>query len=901
MGGVKGLKLARDFMKTHKGRATVWNLNRIEGVDLKSTPYSIRVLIENIVRNYDGRIVTDEDVEAIIKWRDNIGREIPYMPSRVILQDFTGIPALVDLAAMRDAMKRMGGDPKIVNPQVPVHLVIDHSIQVDYYGTSYALDCNTDLEIERNMERYRFLKWAENAFKNLRIVPPGSGIIHQVNLEYLAKVVHLERVDGELVGYPDTVIGTDSHTTMISSIGVLGWGVGGIEAEAVMLGQPYYISIPEVVGIRLEGEPKEGVTATDIVLTITETLRKKNLVDKIVEFTGPAIDRLSAPDRATISNMAPEYGARTAYFPIDREVLRYLELSGRDREHIKFVERYSRKVGLFRDEKSQTPEYVDVITIDLEEVEPSISGPLNPEDRIPLKDVKKRFYQILEEYLEDSKKRGLAVSSSGAFLDVDGMKFELRHGSVVLAAITSCVNTSNPSLLIGAALLAKKAVERGLTTKPWVKTSFAPGSRVVVEYLRSSGLMQYLEALRFHVVGFGCTTCIGNSGPLAENISEAIRAHQLYVVSVLSGNRNFAGRIHPLTRGSFLASPPLVVAYALAGRIDIDFETEPIGRDPNNAPVYLRDIWPSESEIKEIEEKFVKSSDFKKTYRRIFEGGKRWKEIPVSQGDLYHWDENSTYIKRPPFFDDVTKDPPPPKDIKNARILVLLGDRVTTDHISPAGPIPEDSLAGRYLIERGVGKEDLNTFGARRGNHEVMVRGTFDNIRLRNLLTPEREGGWTIHQPDGNVMRIYEAAQLYSSEGVPLIVVAGKQYGAGSSRDWAAKGPYLLGVRAVLAESFESIHRSNLVGMGILPLQFEHGQNWKTLGLTGREVFDIEGIEEGIYPRKKLRVRARRDDGSEIVFNVTARLDTNIEVEYYKHGGILMYVLRKLYGRAKRK
>ncbi|MCS7125993.1 MAG: aconitate hydratase AcnA [Aigarchaeota archaeon] len=892
----------RDVLRTYKGRATIWNLNKISGVSIESIPYSIRILIENLLRNYDGKIVTEEDVKAILDWRNNIGREIPYLPSRVILQDFTGVPALVDLAAMRDAMKKLGGDPKIVNPLVPVHLIIDHSVQVDYYGTSYALYQNINLEMERNIERYSFLKWAEKAFKNLKVASPGFGIIHQVNLEYLAKVVHLERIREGLVAFPDTVIGTDSHTTMVSSIGVLGWGVGGIEAEAVMLGQPYYISIPEVVGVRLEGEPKEGVNATDIVLTITEILRKKNLVDKIVEFIGPGVEKLSAPDRATISNMSPEYGPRTAYFPIDREVLRYLEITARSREHIRFVERYSKKIGIFRDESSPTPDYVELITIDLGEVEPTIAGPLNPEDRIPLSNVKERFIQILNEYLEDARKRGLSIETSPkALVEFDGVKTELTHGNIVIAAITSCVNTSNPSLMIGAALLAKKAVERGLSTKPWVKTSFAPGSPVVVEYLKKAGLLQYLEALRFHVVGFGCTTCIGNSGPLQQNISNAIKTHQLYVVSILSGNRNFAGRIHPLTRGSFLASPLLVVAYAIAGRIDIDLLNEPIGRDPNNNPVFLRDIWPSSEEVKEVVKNVIKPSDFRKKYSKIFEGGPKWREISIEKSDLYPWDEKSTYIRRPPFFDDITLDPPPLKDIKNARVLVMLGDRITTDHISPAGSIPVDSLAGKYLIERGVKPEDFNTYGSRRGNHEVMIRGTFDNLRLRNLLTPEKEGGWTIHHPSGELLRIYDASQLYMKEGVSAIVLAGKQYGAGSSRDWAAKGPYLLGVKAVLAESFESIHRSNLVGMGILPLQFEEGKNWKTLGLTGREVYDIEGIEEGLYPRKKLRVIARREDGSEIVFNVIARLDTNIEVEYFKHGGILKYVLRKLYKESKKK
>lgn len=881
--------------KTYKGIAKIWNPSKIENIDLRSTPYSIRVLLENLLRNMDGEIVTEEDVKALINWRENIGREIPYFPTRVILQDFTGLPALADLAAMRDAVKKLGGDPGIVNPLVPVHLIIDHSVQVDYYGTSYALERNMEVEIDRNMERYKFLKWAEKAFKNLKVASPGFGIIHQVNIEYLAQVVHLTKFNGRLIAYPDTVIGTDSHTTMVSSLGVLGWGVGGIEAEAVMLGQPYYISIPEIVGVRLVGELKEGVTATDTVLTITEILRRENLVDKIVEFTGPGVTKLSAPDRATISNMSPEYGPRTAYFPVDAETLKYLKITGRSEEHVKFVERYCKKIGLFKDGSSPEPEYVDVITIELSEVEPSIAGPLNPEDKIPLTDVKERFIRILNEYIEDSRKKGVSVDlSAKATLEFDGVKTDLTHGHIVIAAITSCVNTSNPTLMIGAGLLAKKAVERGLSTKPWVKTSFAPGSPAVVEYLKKAGLLQYLEALRFHVVGFGCTTCIGNSGPLPPTIAEAIKSNQLYVVSVLSGNRNFAGRIHPLTRGAFLASPPLIVAYAIAGRLDIDLYNEPLGLDPNGQPVYLKDLWPQIDEVGEVAEKVIRPSDFKKRYSKIFAGTDKWREIKMEKTELYPWDEKSTYIQKPPFLEDITFEPSEPGDIRNARILMLLGDRVTTDHISPAGAIPVDSLAGKYLIERGVRPEEFNTYGSRRGNHEVMVRGTFDNIRLRNLLTLDREGGWTIHLPTGQLLRVYEASRKYREEGAPVIVIAGKQYGAGSSRDWAAKGPYLLGVKAVIAESFESIHRGNLVGMGILPLQFEEGQNWRTLGLSGREVFHIEGIQEGLYPRKKLRVRALREDGSEIVFNAVARLDTNIEVEYYKHGGILKYVLRKI-------
>lgn len=876
-------------LRTHKGDAIVWNPSTLKGVT--TIPYTVRILIENLLRNLDGKIVTEDDVKALVEWKNNIGKEIPYHPSRVILQDFTGIPALLDLAAMRDVVKQVGLNPKVVNPLIPVHLVIDHSVQVDYFGTSYALERNMELEILRNIERYRFLKWAEKAFKNLKVVPPGFGIIHQINLEYLTPVVHLSKLNGKLTAYPDTVIGTDSHTSMISSLGVLAWGVGGMEAEAAMLGQPYYISIPEVVGVKLTGEPREGVTIADIVLTITQTLRKKNLVDRIVEFIGPGVDRLSAHDRAAISNMSPEYGPRTAYFPIDRETLRYLEITGRSSSRVKLVEKYSKKIGIFKDPSSE-PSYTEVMTIDLGEVEPSIAGPLNPEDRIPLAEVKGKFSQILNEYFEDCRKRGKRVNPyQKALLEFDGTKVELGHGDVVIAAITSCVYASNPSLMIGAGLMAKKAVERGLSTKPWVKTSFAPGSPVVVEYLKKANLLPYLEALKFHVVGFGCTTCIGNSGPLPPKVAEAIKSNNLYAVGVLSGNRNFAGRIHPLVKGSFLASPPLVVACAIAGRID--FFDEPLATDPNGNPVYLRDIWPSNAEIKEIERE-VKPLDFKKKYSKIYKGMSKWGEIDVKKGDLYPWDEKSTYIRKPPFFEDISRELPEIKDIKNARVLVLLGDRVTTDHISPAGTIPIDSLAGKYLMDKGVKPADFNTYGSRRGNHEVMIRGTFDNPRLRNLLTPEREGGWTIHLPSNQLMSIYEASQKYQKEGIPTIVLAGKQYGSGSSRDWAAKGPYLLGIKAVIAESFESIHRNNLICMGILPLQFEDGQNWKVLGLTGKEVFHVEGIEEGFYPRKKLRVRATKEDGSEVVFTVTARLDTNMEVKYYEHGGILKYVLRKM-------
>lgn len=884
-------------MPSHRGSVKIWNVRRLSehGVDVDKLPYSIRILLENILRNYDGETVTEEDVNALINWRHNIGRDLPYRPSRVVLQDFTGVPLIVDLAAMRDVVHELGMDPNLVNPVVQTDLVIDHSVQVDYFGTRYAYLLNNKLDIKRNAERYRLLKWAQKSFKNLRVIPPGKGIIHQVNLEYLAQVVQLKEGDGGLVAFPDTVIGTDSHTTMISGIGVLGWGVGGIEAEAVMLGQPYYIPIPEVVGVRLVGELPEGSTATDLVLHITETLRKRNLVGKIVEYFGPGVSNLSVPDRATVSNMAPEYGATTGFFPVDDLTLEYLRATGRPAEHVRFVEDYTRTTGLFREEGSPDPEYSEVIEVDLGGVEPSLAGPSNPEDRVPLREVKSRFRDVLNKYLDELRRRGVGVKSdSYAEVGFDGSKARVGHGLIVIAAITSCTNTSNPSVIIGAGLLAKKAVEKGLTVKPWVKTSFAPGSMVVTEYLDRSGLTPYLEALRFHVVGFGCTTCIGNSGPLNPEVEKAVKDKNLYAVAVLSGNRNFEGRIHPLARGNFLASPMLVVAYALAGRIDVDLTKDPIGLDPNGNPVYLKDIWPSSREINEAINKSISPELFRKKYSEILRGDESWEELEAPSSSLFSWDPGSTYIRRPPFFQNFTLTPGKPEDIIGARVLVLLGDRVTTDHISPAGSIPLHSPAGRYLLENGVKPEEFNTYGSRRGNHEVMMRGTFANIRLRNLLVPDREGGWTIHFPTGEVLTVYEAAMRYKNEGTPLVIIAGRQYGAGSSRDWAAKGPYLLGVKAVIAKSFERIHRSNLVGMGVLPLQFEEGEDWRSLGLTGRETLDITGISEGLYPRKKLKVVARRDDGTSIEFTVTARLDTKIEVEYYNNGGILHYVLRRL-------
>jgi len=901
---------------TYRGKANIWNPMRLsgQGYDVSKLPYAMRMLLENMLRNYDGYVVRAEDAEAVAKWTENVGREIPYMPSRVVLQDFTGVPAVADLAAMREALRDMKGNPAVANPTIPADLVIDHSVQVDYFGSADALAQNVRLEMERNRERYTFLRWAQDAFRNFRVVPPGRGIIHQVNIEYLAQVVHLRRQGKGPAAFPDTVIGTDSHTTMAAGVGVLAWGVGGIEAEAAMLGQPYYIPIPEVVGVRLVGELPAGATATDLVLTVTEILRRSDVVGKIVEFFGPGVEKLSVPDRATVANMAPEYGATTGFFPVDRATLEYLRLTGKSDKHVKFVEEYTRRVGLLREPGSPDPEYSRVIEIDISRVEPSIAGPANPEDRIPLGSVKQRFPDILRKYIESAKPspshmggrdNGYNVDSIESAkpspspdlrvpITIGGVKGEVGHGFVALAAITSCTNTSNPYLMVGAALLAKRAVERGLDVKPWVKTSFAPGSRVVVEYLTRSGLMPYLQALRFHVTGFGCTVCIGNSGPLIREVEDAIKTNGLYAVSVLSGNRNFEGRINPLTRGSFLASPPLVVAYALAGRLDIDFNAEPLGYDPNGRPVYLKDIWPSPSEVREIVGRYLDPKEFREVYSGIFEGEEDWRGLPSPESTIFQWDPSSTYLRRPPFFENMPPEPGKARDIVNARVLVLLGDRITTDHISPAGSIPVDSPAGRYLIEHGVKPEDFNTYGSRRGNHEIMMRGTFANVRLKNFLTPDREGWWTVHMPDGQVMSIYDAAMKYRQEGTPVIVLGGKQYGAGSSRDWAAKGPYLLGVRAVIAESFERIHRSNLVGMGILPLQFVDGQSWRSLGLTGRETYTIEGIGEGLKPKKILRIRARRDDGTEVVFNALARLDTEVEVEYYENGGILQMVLRKL-------
>ncbi len=915
---------ARVRFDTGSGPAYMYRINALEeqGIaEVSRLPYSIKVLLENLLRHVDGRIVTEDDVVALARWQPRAEKrpEIPFMPARVVLQDFTGVPAVVDFAAMREAMKRFGGDPGRINPIIPADLVIDHSVQVDFFGTEYAFLYNAQREFERNRERYTFLRWAQKAFRNLRVVPPDTGIIHQVNLEYLAKVVQLREVDGEKVAFPDTLVGTDSHTVMINGLGVLGWGVGGIEAEANMLGQPLYMLTPDVIGFKLTGELPEGATATDLVLTVTQMLRQKGVVGKFVEFFGPGLSNLSLADRATIANMAPEYGATVGFFPVDMETLRYLIGTGRSEELVELVHRYTQEQGLFRTDDAPDPVYTDVLELDMSTVEPSIAGPKRPQDRIPLREAKPAFRRLLTDVFhkpvrEDVEGQGsherwadeggqggdvahVQVTTGHDYdvrIPLDGVEVSMGHGAVVIAAITSCTNTSNPSVMIAAGLLAKKAVERGLSVKPWVKTSLAPGSRVVPRYLEEAGLLPYLEALRFHVVGFGCTTCIGNSGPLPEAIARAVKEHDLIVAAVLSGNRNFEGRVNPLTRANYLASPPLVVAYALAGTVDIDFATEPLGHDPNGNPVYLKDIWPTQEEVRQAIQRSLKPEMFREQYGDVFKGTELWNSLEAPEGELYAWDPESTYIQEPPFFKDMPLEPPPITEIRGARVLALLGDTVTTDHISPAGPIPVDSPAGQYLIGRGVHPGDFNTFGARRGNHEVMMRGTFGNIRLRNQLVPGKEGGWTIYFPTGEVMSIYDAAMKYQADGTPLIVVAGKEYGTGSSRDWAAKGTMLLGVKAVLAESFERIHRSNLVGMGVLPLEFMPGENKETLGLTGREVYDIEGLSDDLQPRQTVTVRARDEQGAEKVFQARVRLDTPVEVEYYRHGGILQYVLRQM-------
>ena len=961
---------ARSSLNAGSGEVTYYSLKKldeqVEG-DVFSLPFSIRVMLESLLRNAGGKFVSREDVEALASWPGSIGGELAYLPARVVMQDFTGVPAIVDLAAMRSAMQSVGGDPKKINPLVPVDLVIDHSVQVDAFGNHAALQFNAEREFQRNRERYEFLKWGQQAFDNFSVVPPATGIIHQVNLEYLAKGVVVK--DG--VAMPDTLVGTDSHTTMINGLGVLGWGVGGIEAEAVTLGQPYYMLVPQVIGFKLTDALPEGVTATDLVLTVTQMLRAHGVVGKFVEFYGDGLSRLSLPDRATIANMSPEFGATCTFFPVDEETLGYLRGTGRDEELVELVEAYYREQGLWRTDETPEPRFSEVLELDLSTVEASLAGPRRPQDRVALDDMQPSFRQALAEMVgtdhalvgngstnshgddaynhadeesfpasdtpnpdihvstgedhtsddtesmeasdtpagaaavtnegdgdptsggEPEADEPEAVPSGSVTVTVDGEEMYLKHGSAVIAAITSCTNTSNPSVMMGAGLLAKKAVEKGLKVQPHVKTSLAPGSKVVTEYLQTSGLLDPLEKLHFDVVGYGCTTCIGNSGPLAEEISAAVEENDLVVAAVLSGNRNFEGRINPDVRANYLASPPLVVAYALAGTVDIDLSRDSLGDDKDGNPVYLRDVWPSQEEVAREIENALDPSIYREQYADVYTGNQQWNEVDVPSGDLYEWDPDSTYIQEPSFFKDLDPDAADLTDIEGARVLVQVGDSVTTDHISPAGAIPSKMPAGQYLIEKGVDSRDFNSFGSRRGNHEVMVRGTFGNIRLRNQLAGGKEGGYTVHLPDGEETTIYEASLKYAEEGVPLMVLAGKEYGSGSSRDWAAKGSFLLGVKVVIAESFERIHRSNLIGMGVLPVQYAEGENAESLGLTGHETYGIAGLAD-LSPGAQLTVKATSDDGEEKEFAVKTRVDSPVEVEYLRNGGILQTVLRQL-------
>jgi aconitate hydratase A / 2-methylisocitrate dehydratase len=889
-----------------------FSLARLEKAGFPSLarlPFSLKILLENLLRREDARFVDPEDITALAGWdvTSKALKEIAFTPARVLLQDFTGVPAVVDLAAMRDGIVRLGGDPRKVNPLQPVELVIDHSVQVDHFSEANAADLNARLEFARNRERYTFLRWGQEAFRNFRVVPPDTGIVHQVNLEYLARVVFKETTDGRVLAYPDTLVGTDSHTTMVNGLGVVGWGVGGIEAEAAMLGQPISMLIPEVIGFRLVDRLPEGATATDLVLTITERLRKLGVVGKFVEFYGPGLEYLTIADRATLGNMSPEYGATIAICPIDEMTLDYLRLTGRDDAQVRMVEVYAKEQGLFRTPESVDPVYTATIELDLSTVEPSLAGPKRPQDRVSLRQSKLKFEQALEVMLTERKSKAAAPASAAASSSAasptaavaaaepvpPGLE-ALTHGAVVVAAITSCTNTSNPSVMIGAGLLARNAVKRGLKTKPWVKTSLAPGSLVVTEYYKAAGLLEYLAELGFNIVGYGCTTCIGNSGPLPDAVAKIVKDKNLVVASVLSGNRNFEGRIQSQVRANYLASPPLVVAYALAGRMQIDLTSEPLGEDAQGQPVYLKDIWPAEREIQETMLKAVKSEMFKAKYAHVFEGDERWRSLPVPTGERFEWSDDSTYIRNPPFFENLTHQPAPPKDITGARVLAVLGDSVTTDHISPAGSIPADSPAGKYLIGRGVSPADFNSYGARRGNHEVMMRGTFANIRLRNQLAPGTEGGWTTLLPANEVLTIYDASMRYQAAGVPLLVIAGKEYGSGSSRDWAAKGTLLLGVKAVLAESFERIHRSNLVNMGVLPLCFRTGENAALLKLTGRETYDVLGMGDTLRPSGEVTVRVTAEDGTARDIEAIARIDTPEELVAFRHGGILPYVLRQL-------
>jgi aconitate hydratase len=909
---------------------TSYTIYRLDALSARSggksdaLPFSLKILLENLLRNEDGAFVKKADIETMAAWdvRAKLEKEIAFRTARVLLQDFTGVPAVVDLAAMRDALVKLGGQAQRINPLQPVDLVIDHSVQVDEYGSDAAFLINTDLEFERNIERYVFLRWGQDAFKNFRVVPPGTGICHQVNLEYLGQTVFVNKETGE--AYCDSLVGTDSHTTMINGLGVLGWGVGGIEAEAAMLGQPVSMLIPEVIGFKLYGKPPAGSTATDLVLTVTEMLRKKKVVGKFVEFYGSGLSTLSLADRATIANMAPEYGATMGFFPVDAETLKYLALSGRSTEHVALVEQYTKAQGLFRTDDTPDPVFTDTLELDLGTIEPSLAGPRRPQDRVPLKLAKSMYQDSLRADLEKSgtlagvakQEAATAVSASpelakalmvadeegaaqaqhehgGVPCEYNGQKFNLRHGAVVIAAITSCTNTSNPGVMLAAGLLARNAVKKGLSTKPWVKTSLAPGSKVVTDYFNAAGVTEYLDKLGFNLVGYGCTTCIGNSGPIPDAIATAIESGKLFVASVLSGNRNFEGRVNPLTRYNYLASPPLVVAYALAGRMDLDLTREPLGIG-SDGPVFLRDIWPSTQEVQDEILRSVKQEFFQRQYADVFKGDEHWQSLNVPAGETYAWQEDSTYVKNPPYFEGMTMQPPGVKAVTGARALAMLGDSITTDHISPAGNIPVSSPAGKWLIEHGVSKKDFNSYGARRGNHEVMMRGTFANIRLRNEMVPGTEGGWTTTEPGGAPKFIYDVAMEYVHSGTPLVVIAGKEYGTGSSRDWAAKGTMLLGVRAVIAESFERIHRSNLVGMGVLPLEFTNGEHRQSLGLTGFETYDIEGLGNELTPRSTLAVKATSADGTVKRFKVLCRIDTPEELNYFKHGGILPYVLRSL-------
>ncbi|UCF41114.1 MAG: aconitate hydratase AcnA [Gemmatimonadota bacterium] len=894
---------SRATIELPEGSVTLYRLDALSKaglVDLDRLPFSIRILLENVLRHAGNGVVSEDHVAAVARWTAQPDRnlEVPFMPGRVVLQDFTGVPAVVDLAAMRDAIVQLGGDPDQINPLVPTDLVIDHSVQVDFFGSPMAFRLNVEREMERNGERYQLLRWAQQAFRNFRVVPPGTGIVHQVNLEYLASVVRCADRDGEPVAFPDTLVGTDSHTTMINGLGVVGWGVGGIEAEAVMLGQPYFMQLPEVVGMKLTGRLPQGATATDLVLTATQMLREFGVVGRFVEYFGPGLSGLGLADRATLANMSPEYGATIGFFPVDDETLVYLERTGRPPELVERVERYCKEQHLFHTERTPEPEYSAVLELDLGTVVPSLAGPRRPQDRVPLTDVKRSFGEAVPKLVPSAAKRGTGPGDGPVVpVELDGSRFELSDGSVVIAAITSCTNTSNPSVMIGAGLVARNAVARGLHSQPWVKTSLAPGSKVVTDYLRQAGVLGDLEALGFHVVGYGCTTCIGNSGPLAEPIAQAITQHDLVCAAVLSGNRNFEARVHPLVRASYLGSPMLVVAYAIAGRMDIDLDAEPLGEDQRGEPVYLKDLWPSPAEVKQAVTDSLAPEMFVREYASVFDGDAAWQALPVPKaaGGRYAWDAGSTYIADPPFFAGMKARPAPIGNVKGARLLAWLGDSVTTDHISPAGAIPKDSPAGRWLVEHGVAPVDFNTFGSRRGNHEIMMRGTFGNIRIKNRLVEGKEGNWTEYLPAHQVTSMYEAAMRYAGDRTPLLVLAGKEYGSGSSRDWAAKGTSLLGVRAVLAESYERIHRSNLIGMGVLPLQFRPGESVASHGLTGRETFDITGVAGSeVTPGGVARLRATREDGSTVAFEALVRLDTNVEVEYYRNGGILPYVLRNL-------